>query len=139
MDGVCVFCAIPYEDPGSGSSALARSFSYEAHVEDPGKRDDPESFQTTVKTRGIRMPVPGQKGVFIEVGSECKDDEPWPPPYVKVMPFKVVEAEWHNFVRTVERALLEYEVRYPAIGQVDGEPKPKKRRKSAVSQEKART
>jgi len=111
-------CHIPYEAPES-PNALTRTFAYEAEVQTP-TGDDPKAFQTSVKTRGVRVTIPNAAGHQVEVGAEQKDDEPWSPPYVKVEAFKVAEADWYTLQRTVERALLEYEARFPADGEVDG-------------------
>jgi hypothetical protein len=126
-NGSCILCHIPYEAPES-PNALTRTFSYEAEVQTP-TGDDPKAFQTSVKTRGVRVTIPNSEGHSVEVGAEQKDDGPWSPPYVKVEAFKVTEADWYALQRTVERALLEYEARFPADGEVDGAAiKPSKKR-----------
>ena len=116
-NGSCVFCRIPYEAPES-PNALTRTFAYEAEVQTPTE-GDPKAFQTSVKTRGIRITIPNSGGHSVEIGAEQKDDGPWSPPYVKVEAFKVPEADWYALVRTVERGMLEYEARFPADGEVD--------------------
>ena len=126
-NGSCILCHIPYEAPES-PNALTRTFAYEAEVQTP-ESGDPKAFHTSVKTRGVRVAIPNGAGHSVEVGSEQKDDGPWAPPYVKVEAFKVLEADWHALVRTVERGLIEYEARFPADGEVDGAAaKPAKKR-----------
>ena len=127
-NGSCILCHIPYEAPES-PNALTRTFAYEAEVQTPTE-GDPKAFQTSVKTRGIRITIPNSGRHSVEIGAEQKDDGPWSPPYVKVEAFKVPEADWYALVRTVERGMLEYEARFPADGEVDGASlsKPSKKR-----------
>jgi hypothetical protein len=71
-----------------------------------------ENINTIVRTRGVRIEIPGARGISIQVSANKVDNEPWQPPSVQIPQSKILYDQWRDLTQAVEQGFAEYAKRF---------------------------
>jgi hypothetical protein len=71
-----------------------------------------ETVNKKLETRGVKVPVTGAPGIFVQVVADKINDAPWEFPRVEVPQSKITYDQWRDLTKAVETGFVEYENRF---------------------------